>query len=174
MARPSDPHPEYLETLLLYHEEEIMGEAYFRGLKRHFERDDQREKLDLLSRVERVAAESVRAPIERHGLVPRPDAELAEIGVAWIGRHETLDWRDFVADMAERYPKYLLDFEALERMAPEEDRPAIRVLNDHEVAAIEFARKELAGDPDSAAPLARYIEAGPGGSRPGRSAAESG
>ncbi len=165
MTRPSDRHSEYLSTLLLYHEEEVMGEAYFRGLKRRFDRDDQREKLDLLSRVERVAAESVRPLIERYRLVPRPDPELAAAGLAWIDRHETHDWRGFVADMAERYPQYLLDFEALERMAPEEDRPAIRILNEHEVAAIEFARGELAGDPDSAAPLARYIDAGPGGAR---------
>ncbi len=163
MARPSDQHSRYLSTLLLYHEEEVMGEAYFRGLRQHFERDDQREKLDLLSRVERVAAESVRPLIERYRLVPRSDPELAAAGLAWIGRHKTFDWRDFVADMAERYPQYLLDFEALEKMAPEEDRPAIRILNGHEVAAIEFARKELAGNPDSAAPLVRYIDAGPGG-----------
>ena len=163
MTRSSDQHAKYLDTLLLYHEEEVMGEAYFRGLGRHFDRDDQREKLDLLSRVERVAAESVRPLIERHELVPRPDSELATAGLAWIGRHKTFDWHDFVADMAERYPGYLLDFKALEEMAPEEDRPAIRILNEHEVAAIEFAQKELAGDPDSTAPLRRYIDAGPGG-----------
>ena len=126
-------------------------------------REDRRAKLELLSRVERVAAESVRPLIERHGLLPRPDRELAVAGLAWIDRQETFDWRDFVADMAERYPRYLLDFAALERMAPEEDRPAIRILNDHEVAAIEFARRELADDPDSAVPLLRYIDAGPGG-----------
>ncbi len=163
MARPTAQHSKYLSTLLLYHEEEVMGEAYFRELRQHFERDDQRDKLDLLSRVERVAAESIRPLIERYRLVPRPGPELAAAGLAWIGRHKTFDWRDFVADMAERYPQYLLDFEALERMAPDEDRPAIRILNEHEVAAIEFARMELAGNPDSAAPLVRYIDAGPGG-----------
>ena len=163
MAQPTDQHSRYLSTLLLYHEEEVMGEAYFRELGQYFRSDDQREKLDLLSRVERVAAESVRPLIERHRLVPRPDSELVAAGLAWIGRHETFEWRDFIADMVERYPQYLLDFAALEEIAPEEDRPFIRVLNEHEVAAIDFAREELAGNPDSTAPLVRYIDAGPGG-----------
>lgn len=43
----------YLRTLLLYYEEEIIGEAYFHGLARHF---DEREKIVLLARVERRAA----------------------------------------------------------------------------------------------------------------------
>ena len=129
-----------------------VGLAFATPEMRHVvaERGDQREKLDLLSRVERVAAESVRPPIDRYRLVPWSDAELAAAGVAWIGCLRTFDWRDFIADIAERYPQYLLDFETQERMVPDEGRPAVRVLNEHEVAAIEFARKELAGGPAGA------------------------
>ena len=59
--------------------------------------------------------------------------------------------------MVNRYPGYLEDFTALERMAPEEDRYALNNLTDHEVAAIEFAKRELAGDPDSLASLYDYL-----------------
>jgi hypothetical protein len=43
-------------------------------------------------------------------------------------------------------------------MAPEGDLYALNTLTAHEVVAIEFAEKELAGDPDSVAPLRRYLQ----------------
>ena len=42
-------------------------------------------------------------------------------------------------------------------MAPEEDLYALNNLTEHEVAAIEFAKRELARDPDSLAPLRNYL-----------------
>ena len=64
---------------------------------------------------------------------------------------------NWVTDMSVRYPGYIDDFERLERMAPEEDIPALKILTEHEVVAIEFANREIAGDPDSVAPLRRYL-----------------
>lgn len=149
--------PKYLETLLLYHEEEIMGEAYFYGLADRFEAPRHREKLTLLARVERCAAESVRPLLVKYGLSSRPDFTLKEIGESWIERHEKPDWRALMNDMAERYPTYLDHFHALEEAAPEEDRAAIRVMAEHEVATIEFAKMEIAGDPRSIDLLQEYI-----------------
>jgi hypothetical protein len=60
--------------------------------------------------------------------------------------------------MVNRYPGYLEDFTALERMAPREDLTALNDLTSHEVAAIEFAKRELAGTPDSLAPLYDYLD----------------
>jgi hypothetical protein len=57
-----------------------------------------------------------------------------------------------------RYPGYVDDFEGLERLAPDEDLPALKLLTQHEVAAIEFAGREVAGEADSAASLHRYLE----------------
>ena len=59
--------------------------------------------------------------------------------------------------MTERYPAYLDDFANLKSMAPEEDWPQLEVLTEHEVAAVKFARKELAGDPHSIQPLLNYL-----------------
>ena len=42
-------------------------------------------------------------------------------------------------------------------MAPDEDLAPLKVLTEHEVVAIEFANRELAGAPDSREPLQRYI-----------------
>ena len=62
----------YLKTLLSYYEDEIMGEAYFYGLVDHFE---EKEKLTLLARVERRAAESVVPLLNKYDLVPRDESE---------------------------------------------------------------------------------------------------
>ena len=144
----------YLKTLLSYYEEEIEGEAYFYGLVDHFE---EQEKLTVLARVERHAATSVVPLLEKYDLVPRDESELKTRGESYVGRHASFDWFEFMTYIVKRYPDYLEDFTALKRMAPEGDLYALNILMDHEVAAIEFAKRELAGDPDSLAPLYDYL-----------------
>jgi len=144
----------YLKTLLSYYEEEIEGEAYFYGLVDHFE---EQEKVTVLARVERRAAESVVPLLEKYGLVPRDESELKTRGESYVGRHASFDWFEFMTYMVNRYPGYLEDFTTLEKMAPEEDLDALNNLTDHEVVVIEFAKRELAGDPDSLAPLYDYL-----------------
>ena len=151
MMRATD---KYLKTLLSYYEEEIEGEAYFYGLVDHFE---EQEKLTVLARVERRAATSVVPLLEKYDLIPRDASELKTRGESYVGRHASFDWFEFMTYIVKRYPDYLEDFTALKRMAPEEDLYALNILTDHEVAAIEFAKRELAGDPDSLAPLYDYL-----------------
>ena len=151
MMRATD---KYLKTLLSYYEEEIEGEAYFYGLVDHFE---EQEKLTVLARVERHAATSVVPLLEKYDLVPRDESELKTRGESYVGRHASFDWLEFMTYIVKRYPDYLEDFTALKRMAPEGDLYALNILMDHEVAAIEFAKRELAGDPDSLASLYDYL-----------------
>ena len=146
---------QYLDTLLQYYEEEVSGEAYFRGLEQHF---DETEKLSLLADVEAHAARSVEPLIARYQLTPRPAETLCRKGREHVARHAALDWGEFVKYMADQYPAYLDEFAALERMAPEADRDQLKTLTAHEVATIEFAKLELAGDADSCAPLTRYLQ----------------
>ncbi len=148
----------YLETLLKYYEDEVMGEAYFYGLADHIGGAVEREKLVLLAEVERRAAAVVRPLLEKHGLVPRDEAVLKTLGEARVERHRHYRWMELMAYMAGRYPAYLDEFEALERLAPEDDMPALKLLTHHEVVAIEFTNKEIAGDPDSLAPLRQYLD----------------
>ena len=148
----------YLETLLRYYEEEVMGEAYFYGLADHIGGLVEREKLKLLAEVERRAAEVVQPLLQKHGLVPRDESLLKALGQADVERHRHYSWRELMAYMAGRYPAYLDEFEALERLAPEDDMPALKRLTQHEVAAIDFANKEVAGDPDSLASIREYLD----------------
>ncbi len=144
----------YLEKLLSYYEDEIVGEAYFYGLVEHF---DEKEKLVLLARVERHAAESVVPLLEKYSLVPRDDCELKTLGESYVKHQKSLDWTEFMKRIVKHYPDYLDDFSGLEKMAPEDDLYALNVLTEHEVAAIDFAKKELAGDPNSVTPLHQYL-----------------
>ena len=134
-----------------------MGEAYFYGLAKHFDGPGEQEKLTLLAEVERCAAEAVRPLLQKHSLVARTDAELKPLAEEWVDRHGDWDWGELMTDMSVRYPGYVDDFEKLEKMAPEEDLPALKILTDHEVVAIEFANREIAGGPDSVEPLRHYL-----------------
>ena len=148
----------YRKTLLVYYEEEIMGEAYFDALAEHFDGKGERDKLRLLARVERRAAEVVEPLLRKHDLTARDEAVLKSLGEAGVAAHQGYGWHEFMAHMVARYPGYVDDFERLERLAPDADLPALKLLTRHEIAAIEFAAGEVAGEADSTAPLHRYLE----------------
>jgi len=154
MNSQPEPTSEYLETLLRYYEEEISGEAYFYGLAGHFSEPD---KTILLARAERVAAQAVAPLLEKYDLVPRDESILRDEGLGYVDRHQDYAWHEFMTYIVKRYPGYLDDFRALEGMAPQEDLPGLQVLTEHEVVVIEFAEKELVGDPDSTSPLLHYL-----------------
>ncbi len=146
---------DYLETLLSYYEDEISGEAYFYALADHFE---ERDKIVLLAKIERDAARAVEPLLRKYGLVAQDEAILKNQGRSYLKLHQSYSWTEFMAYIVERYPEYLDEFEALEAMAPAEDLPALKLLTEHEVAVIDFAKRELAADADSLAPLLRYLE----------------
>ncbi len=154
------PTKNYLKTLLKYFEEEVMGEAYFLGLSKHFDGPGESEKLVMLAEVERKAAEAVRPLLEKHGLKPRDDSVLHSLGEADAEHHLNHGWGELMTHMSVHYPRYIDDFEGLERMAPEDDRPILKILTYHEVATIDFANREIVGDPDSLEPIRQYLESG--------------
>ena len=148
-------NPNYLDTLLQYYEEEIAGEACFYGLADHFR---QREKSVLLARVERVAAEAVSPLLKRHGLVPRDEKILRKEGLNDVAQYANWSWIRFMNYIVDRYPGYIDEFEALEAMAPDADLEALEKLTWHEIVVINFAQRELAGDPRSTEVLLSYID----------------
>ncbi len=157
MSKPETLDPDYLPTLLRYYEEEIAGETYFRELGSYFQSPSVRDKFVLLSKVERHAASMVEPLLTKYQLVPRSSSELQTLGRASVGRHQDYRWDEFIAYIVKRYPLYMDDFHGLENMAPNVDRPFLEALSAHEVAAIEFANRELVGDPQSCVPLTDYL-----------------
>jgi hypothetical protein len=91
------------------------------------------------------------------GLAPAdPDTVLQsgrDEAVSWA----VLPWQDIMALMVRDYPAYVTEFHEVKAMAPPEMQTAIQLLIDHEVAFIDFARAELAGDLASEAPLEAYL-----------------
>lgn len=134
-----------------------MGEVYFYGLAEYFNRTEECDKLALLAQVECFAAKAVRPLIKRHGLTPRPDKELKSGAEEWIENRDYKTWQDFVTDMSIRYPAYVDQFRALEKIAPEDDLPALKILTDREVILVEFANREIKQRPDSLEPVHDYL-----------------
>jgi len=153
------PDHKYLDTVLLYFEEEIIGEAYFYAVAKCFDDPEQTHKLDLMARVERHAADAVLPLIQKYGLTPRSDAELRAIGTMEAA-DAIQDWDALIADMQKSFPDYMPEFRALEAMAPPQDRARLAFLTEHEVAAIKFLDLE-AEKRHSVAPMLAYLRAAP-------------
>lgn len=151
------PTQAYLDTLLLYYEEEVEGETYFKALADFAAQPDHSDKLNLLAKVENHAANITLPLIRKHNLTPKDDARLFQSGQE-MARRDNKTWADLLAEMARLFPGYVDDFLRLEAMAPPEDLPRLKLLTAHEVAAIEFLDLELSGAQGSVAPLNAYLE----------------
>ncbi len=154
-----DVSEKYLETLLLYYEEEIEGEAYFASIADRLPAPAQKQVFMLLAEVETYTATAMRALIEKYGLTPRPTEDLHATGRAQAADAHS-DWDNLIAEMQETFPGYITDFERLEAMAPAEDLPGLKIATAHEVAAVDFLNREAANDPDSTAPLRHFLKTG--------------
>ena len=142
-----DLHPQYLDTLLRYYEEEVVGEASFDALAGMQDKAENREKLRLLAEVENYAAASVLPLVRKYGLKPRSEATMFQQGRDQASKGAA-DWAVILAKMDRTILGYIDDFKRLEAMAPPEDLPRLKVLTAHEAAAVEFIKREYADAPD--------------------------
>lgn len=144
--------------LLLSYEEEISGIGYFAALA-GFHQGRPRRALLLMSAIERATAAAIRPLLQRRGLRPAAADQLEASGRHQADHQRGLPWPQLVAEMADNYPAFVEEFRQIERLAPAEDRTAMGILIDHEVAAVAFAQREAAGDPRSLAPLEQFLAA---------------
>ena len=147
----------YLKTLLLYYEEEIMGEGYFFALSSYFGEKHQQDKMILMAEVESYAANAVLPLLKKYNLKARASNDLRLMGKRGVAKVQGLSWKEFMFQICNKYPSYLTEFENLENMAPKIDLPLLKILTDHEVAAIEFAKLEIDGSKKSIKPLTKYL-----------------
>lgn len=159
MTSETGPGRAYLDRLLQAFEGEIKGETYFADLAPHFDEPGTDTKLALLSQLERRTAETLRPLIERHGLPARDETTLRPLTAPMVADHGAETWTGYMARMVKDFSHYVDEFRALEAKGPAEDRPALARLTRHEECIIEFAQAELAGEPDSTAPIREYLEA---------------
>ncbi len=145
----------YRDDLLDAYEGEVAGEAFFAGLAELTA--EAAEKLNLLARVERQTARVLLPLLARHGLAARDKADLDEQGrrqaAAWAS-----SWLNLARRFAADYPRYVNAFRDMAAACPAEDRQAIGLLTDHEVAIVAFALAEAEGMPDGARHLQAYLD----------------
>lgn len=155
----SDVTQKYLDTLTLYYEEEVEGEAYFHALAERLDDPEEKRKMRMVGDVETYAYTAVKPLLKKYNLTPRPHADL-QSAARTSGLEAEGDYLHFIRKWQVEFPGYIDDFEGLEAMAPPEDVPLLKILTDHEHAAIAFIEKELAGAPYSTAPMEHYLETG--------------
>lgn len=153
------PSQKYLETLKLYYEEEIEGEAYFEGIADSLSDPDQKAKMMKLAAVEDYAAKAVFPLIEKYSITPRTREDLRASGFQQA-RGASSDWADLIAEMQKTFPGYVDDFLGLEALAPAEDLPLLKILTAHEVAAIDFLNAEAKAVANSDACMDHYLKTG--------------
>jgi len=149
-------YTDFRAALQLSYEEEISGAAYFAHLAGVFDGRPQ-EALMLLARIEAATAAAIRPLVVQYGIETQPAATLRAEGRAAADSRRGHSWAMLVAEMARDFPAYVAEFEEIIALAPAAERAGLAVLRDHEVAAVEFARMELSGDPGSLSPLHDFL-----------------
>lgn len=150
------PTNAYFDTPLLYYEEETEGEAFFNGLADLSENSSQLDKLHLMAAVENHAANVTLPLIRKHGLTPRGDAVLFRSGRE-MARKAAKPWGELLAGFARDFPGYVEDFQRLKTIAPPEDLPRLKLLTEHEIAAVAFLNLDISGEKNSVAPMVNNL-----------------
>ena len=151
------PEPSYFEALLEAYEGEIAGEVYFKTLSGIFTEPTYAKKLLRLAAVEQRTSMALQPLINRHRIEPSCHAELVALGNSWVTERAFRHWRDLINNMTSHYPGYIEKFKALEAASPIDDKPALKILVEHEIALLDFAEREKAGDPNSRARLQSFL-----------------
>lgn len=146
----------FSEGFRMAYEEEIAGETYFARLA-EFHSGRARQALALMAEMEIVTARAVAPVLERNAIQIAPLDQLRREGIEAADMLAHQSSVELFTTMRDGYDAYLNEFEDTFAQAPEADKPAMQILIDHEVAIIDFARAELAGDPDSLRPLQDYL-----------------
>jgi dimethylamine/trimethylamine dehydrogenase len=139
------------------YEGEISGEAYFAELARLSADTEVKAKLQLLVDVEIATQEAIFANVKSLG---GPSGDLTAIrdrARARAAQHSIGNWADIVERFCQSYPKYVDEYVALVDLADPANRMAAQLLANHEIAIVEFARAEKAGDPQSCVFLTRFL-----------------
>lgn len=146
----------FAEAVRVAYEEEIVGETYFARLA-EFHSGRARQALELMAAMEVVTAQAVEPVLQRGGIQTRSREALRSEGRAEAEALADQTATALFTTMRDTYDTYLREFERLVELADATDRPAMQILLDHEVAIIDFARAELAGEADSLRPLQTYL-----------------
>ena len=134
---------EYRDGILSAWQGEQWGREFFELLAAGTEDADRRAKWEVLGELERATGDTL-APLVADdadaSAEKRPDLDAA------AAAYGALPYADALQQMMTLVEPAIERFRGLLEIAPEEDREAVQILFDHEVAIQQFAQRELAGD----------------------------
>jgi hypothetical protein len=139
------------------YEGEITGEAMFRRLGDFAKTDHQRRATELLADLESVTGDELLPVVTRHAVPFDRDSAWRE-GEALTSKIIAGGWVNYFERVLPMAEEALMGMRTLHEMSDDLDRMATARLVAHEEAFLDFARREVAGAPDSLDPLVRYLE----------------
>lgn len=139
------------------YEDELRGEGFFAALAALEPIPRRAQVWRKMLAIEQVTTQALLPAIFALGLTNHDPQALRAEGAAEADEWRALGWHGALLVMRDEFPAYLTEFGGLLAQSPPTHAPLIDLLIRHEVAFIDFATAELAGQADSMAVLDTYI-----------------
>ena len=139
------------------YEDELRGEGFFASLAHKDPIPRRAEVWRKMLAIEQVTTQALQPAAYALGLASGDPQALRAEGTAEADDWRALGWQGALLVMRDEFPAYLTEFEGLLAQAPPDYARLIDILIRHEIAFIDFATAELAGQADSMDVLDRYL-----------------
>ena len=139
------------------YEDELRGEGFFAALAALDPIPRRAEAWRTMLAIEQVTTQALLSAAQALGVANRDPQALRAEGAAEAADWRALGWHGALLVMRDEFPVYLTEFNGLLAQSPPTYAPLIDLLMRHEVAFIDFATAELAGQADSLAVLETYL-----------------
>lgn len=121
---------------------EVLGEAYFAGMAKRITDPALREKVELLTCLERSTKELLEPVVKRLGVEAEPDQAMVDAA----GNVTDVEYLPMLESFIAAAAEYLGRYTRLRSLVEPSDASIVDQLIAHELAFELFARRELAGD----------------------------
>jgi hypothetical protein len=111
-----------------------------------------------MSAIEGAMIEALAPMARRLGIDPARTAAIRDEGRTEAEAMETLGWPEILNRMCLDYPVFVAEFEAVANAATYEDQEGARLLLDHEVALLDYARAAKEGRSDTLLILESFLK----------------
>jgi dimethylamine/trimethylamine dehydrogenase len=139
------------------YEDELRGEGFFASLAALDPIPRRAEVWRKMLAIEQVTTQALLSAAQALGVASRDPQALRAEGAAEADDWRALGWHGALLVMRDEFPVYLTEFGGLLAQTPPAYAHLVDLLIRHEVAFIDFAKAELAGQADSMDVLDDYL-----------------
>lgn len=136
----------YLGGIERAYQGEVYGERLYAGLAAAMTDATNAEKWRVLTALEVMTKAHMKAVVVRHGGKIEPDPASLQQADVDVVKYASLAWQDLMRTFSQELDPVIAEYQALEDAADDQDKPALRILTEHEVVTKEFCDSELSGD----------------------------